>query len=158
MLQAPTLDLGAEGTWIGAGFSGSGTTWTRNMQVHDDDVKGSYDFNNLIAYNLAGKEVNSINSGATYTLGGFVPRTITLAAFANEATMNVAAVTYSKVSMTWSVKSLTNKRNVGTTTVPDPNSWCLHSLETNPTIIRILDTEATNSSSQASTLTIQETV
>jgi hypothetical protein len=158
LLQAPTLDLGAEGTWVGAGFVGSGTVWTRSIQVHDDDVKGSYDFNNLIAYNLAGKEVNTINSGATYTLGGFISRVITLNAFANEANMNVAAVTYSKVSMTWSVKSLPNKRAVGTTTVPDVGSWCLHTLETNPAIIRILDTEATSSTSQASTVTIQETV
>ena len=71
--------------------------------------------------------------------------------------MNVEAITYANVSMTWSVKSLPNKRTVGTTAVPDANSWCLHTLSTNPTIVRILDTSATLGSSIPTTITIQET-
>ena len=57
---------------------------------------------------------------------------------------------------TWSVKSLPNKRALGTTTVPDPNSWALSTLT--PASVIILDTAATSSSSQSSTVTLEETV
>ena len=157
LIEAPTLNANI-GTWQGAGFIGSGTTWTRSLQIHDNNTKGTGTFSGLVAENLAGIEQNTIGSGASYTVGGFVSRNITLAAYANEANMNVAAIDYSKVSMTWSIKALPNKRAVGTTETPDANSWCLHTLETNPTIIRILDTSATDASSSPSTITIQESI
>ena len=72
--------------------------------------------------------------------------------------MNVEVTDYTKLTLVWSFKTLTNKRAVGTTTTPDANSWCIQALNTNPTLIRILDTAATSSSSQLSTLTIQETI
>lgn len=161
LYQAPTLNLGVGGgTWLGGGFTVNGSNWRRQVRIDDDDVKGDYSFNNLSAINLAGKETTVISSGASYTLGGFVIRTLILEAFANTTIMNVAAVTYpSKVSMIWTVKSLPTKATVGTTAPPPVSgAWCVGSLNTNPTTITILDTEATNASSTPTTLTVEETV
>lgn len=161
LISAPTVDdpPANEGTWIGSWVdSGDSLSFTRTLQVHDDDVKGSYSWGTLSATNLANKEVTSYTGSSTYTLRGFVSRDISLDAFANEASMNVEAVTYANVVMTWNVKSLPYKRDVGTTDTPDAGAWCLHTLNTNPTTIRILDTAATDSQSQESTITIEETV
>jgi len=158
LYQAPTLDLGAEGTWIGPGFIGSGDTWTRSLQIHDNDIKGTYSYGALQAINLAGKVVTTVSGDNNYIVGGFVSRTVTLQSQHNEAEMNVAAVDYSKVSMTWEAKALPNKRSVGTTAIPDANSWCLHTLSTNPTTIRILDTGATNASSTPTSIVIEESI
>jgi hypothetical protein len=139
-------------------FAGGPKIWTRTLQVHDTDIKATYNYGTLSATNLANTETTVYTGDSSYTLRGFISRAIELAAFANEVNMNVEAVTYANVSMTWSAKSLPNKRAVGTTATPDSGSWCLHSLNTNPTIIRILDTAATDSQSQASTITIQEVI
>jgi hypothetical protein len=157
LYAAPTL-VAPIGAWQGGGFSGSGTTWTRSLQIHDNDVKGTYSWGSISGTNLAGLVTTAITGNADYVLGGFVSRVLTLAAYANETTMNVEATTYANVAMTWEVKSLPNKRSVGTTATPDANSWCLNTLSTNPTIIRILDTAATLGSSVPTDVTIQETV
>jgi hypothetical protein len=159
LLQAPTLadpPVGA-GEWLSGWVYVDDDHYTRQLVVHDDDIKGSYSWGALSVVNLAGKEVTTITAGTTYALKGFVSRSIPLEAFKNEAFMNVAAVNYSNVTLSWSGKSLPNKRSVGTTTIPDPESWCLDTLETNPTLIRILDTSATSSVSQESTIIVEET-
>jgi len=155
LLQAPTLTAPV-GTWQGTGFSGSGTTWTRSIQIHDNDTKGTYSFSAISGINLAGIETTIFTGSDEYTLGGFVT-SITLAAFKNEANMNVEAITYSKVSLTWSVKALPTREALNSSP-PIVDAWCLVALETNPTTIRILDTSATGSSSQESTITIQEAI
>lgn len=144
-----------QGTWSGS-WAGGPSNWTRNLLINDSDSKGSYSLSGLVATNLSGMVQGTINSGATYTLGGFVTRNISLAAFANEALMNVQATNYNNVTLTWAVKALPTRSAINTNP-PIVGAWCLASLNTNPTTIRILDTEATGSSSQASTITIQET-
>ncbi len=158
LIQAPTLGIGSEGTWLGGAFTGGPTVWTRQIQISDDDTKGTYAWGSIQGVNLANKTTSTITGDGNYILGGFVSRSVTLAAFSNETNMNVEAIDYTKVAMTWFVKSLPNKRAVGTTAVPDPNSWCLHTLNTNPTIIRILDTSSTGASSVPTTITIEESI
>ena len=158
LIETPTLGIGGGGTWSGVGFVGSDTIWTRSILVGDDMSKGSYTWGSILGTNLSGIPTSVINGDTTYVFGGFVSRTITLAAYLNECGMNVEAVDYTKVALSWSVKSLPNKRSVGTIATPDANSWCLNTLPTNPTIIRVLDTAATSASSVPSTLTIEETV
>ena len=157
----PSLDLGSGGgTWQGSGFTGAGATWTRTVRINDNMIKGNYSFINLLVYNLANIQQTTIGSGVTYVLGGFVIRTLYLEAFENTTVMNVAAVTYpSKVNMFWTVKSLPTKSSVGTTAPPPiAGAWSISALNTNPTTITILDTQATDASSQQTTLTIEETV
>lgn len=80
LLEAPLLNV-PEGTWLDSSFSGSGTTWSRRLQIHDNNIKGVYSFNSLQAKNLAGIVVNNLNS--TYTIGGFVFRILTVPAYPN---------------------------------------------------------------------------
>jgi hypothetical protein len=156
LLSAPTMS-GSGGTFSGT-FSGSNMSWTKTLSVHDDDNKGVFNFFSLSAVGLSGLETSTIASGNTYTLGGFVSRTVVLPAFANELTINVAAVDYTKVSFAWSFKSSVVDRRALNSAPPVPDGWCLVALNTNPTIVRILDTSAAASSSQSSSVTIQEIV
>lgn len=144
------------GVFLDSWDSIGGKTWTRGLEVSDNHQKGAGTFTNVNAVNLSGIPTTVINSGSVYTLGGFVSRDLTLLAFANTVNANVDTVDYSKVTLSWSVKSLTNKRAFGTTAVPDPNSWSLTSLS--PTSVIILDTVAASSSSQSSTVTIEEVI
>jgi len=94
LIEAPSLDaLGAgEGTWQGVGFAGSNTVWTRTMRVADTDSKGTFNYAGAVSTNLAGKVVNTINSGGSYILGGFTFRTLTVAAWPNRETAIGTAV------------------------------------------------------------------
>ena len=158
LLSAPTLSVPAGGGTLGS-FGGSTTTWTATLSnINDDLIKQTYTWGAISATNLAGKVVTTITTGPTYVIGGFLSRTVSLAAFANEVNINTSVSDYSKMTLSWVIKSLPNKRAVGTTATPDPNSWSINSLNANPTIVRILDTAATQSSSQATNVTVEETV
>jgi hypothetical protein len=158
LASLPTL-VAPVGNWQNAGFTGNVgfTSFTRPLQILDSMAKGTYSWGTLSTTNLAGKVVSTITTGTQYELGGFVSRQIPLAAFAFEAQMNVEAVTYSKVVLSWDFEpTVVNRQPIGTTKPPDvTNGWSLNALNVNPTIIRILDNK-TNASSQASIITIQE--
>lgn len=111
LYSAPTLNA-PEGTWQGTGFSGSGTTWTRTLQVHDDNAKGIFTFNSVSAVNLAGVTTTTINSGASYTIGGFVFRVLTVAAYPNrEAGIGTDVVNTAKLRCTNLSKGATGSLN-----------------------------------------------
>jgi hypothetical protein len=158
LLSAPTLSVPAGGGTLGS-FGGSTTTWTATLSnINDNLIKQTYTWGAISATNLAGKVVTTITTGPTYVIGGFLSRTVSLAAFANEVNINTSVLDYSKMTLSWVIKSLPNRRAVGTTATPDPNSWSINSLSVNPTIVRILDTAATQSSSAATNVTVEETV
>lgn len=156
--SAPTM-VAPVGTWQGGGFVGGPTVYTRALQIHDNMTKGTFSWGTLNTVNLAGKIVTLITNGDEYTVGGFISRDIPLTAFLNEAYMNVAAETYSKVVLSWSYEPLVvNRQPVGTTTPPPvTNGWALDDVGNNtiPTKITILDSK-TDASSQESTITIEE--
>jgi len=161
LISAPTLtpDANDGGTFSGAGFIGGPAQWNRNLLINDDLIKGIKTWGGISATNLAGRVVTTITSGSTYTIGGFVSRVLSLAAFANEVTLNTSVTDFSKMTLSWAVKSLPNKATVGTNVPPPvPDTWTINALNTNPTIVRILDTSATNSSSAASNITVEEIV
>ena len=80
-------------------FNGTtpGSTFTASLGVHDNDTKGTYQWQSLSAQNLAGKITNIINGNDTYTLGGFVERDMYFDPQANEKTMGVYVADSSKV-------------------------------------------------------------
>lgn len=82
LIEAPSVDA-SEGTWQGTDFIGGPLIWSRDLQIHDDDSKGTKSFDNLLATNLAGIETTTINSGSSYIIGGFVFRTLTVPAYPN---------------------------------------------------------------------------
>lgn len=99
LLSAPTLAAGAGGgTFIGGGFVGGPSVWTRTLNVHDNDTKGAYAFSTLVATGLSGLVQNTINSGTAYVLGGFVPRSLAFPAFSQSAALNTGVVDYSKLT------------------------------------------------------------
>ncbi len=81
-ITAPTLDAD-KGVWQGGAFTGGPTSYSRNLQINDAVVKGAGVFSNLSVTNLANKTISVINSGSAYTVGGFVKRTMTIAAWTN---------------------------------------------------------------------------
>ena len=156
LIQAPSLNAPV-GVWLGAGFSGSNTEWTRFLQIHDNMFKGTHDFDTLNAVNLAGIVQTVITNGQSYTLGGFVSRVVTLEPFANEAIINVEAVDYNKVTFAWSFNSNVTSREALNSQPVITGGWCLAALNVKPTIVRILD-DSYAASSAPSTITIQEVV
>jgi hypothetical protein len=158
LYAAPTLTA-PEGTWQGAGFAGSNAVWTRSLQIHDDDAKGSYNFASLSAFGLAGIEQVTINSGAGYVLGGFVSRQLTLSAFAYETTLNVEALTYNKVTLSWAFNTAVTIRAALNSMPSVYQSWCLDAVGYGDfsVAVRILD-DSYMSSSQESIITIEETI
>ena len=161
LISTPTVAAppAGGGVWQGAGFSGGPSVWTRALQCHDDDTVGAYSYGSLVATNLANRVTTAYTGDSTYTIGGFVSRVVSLAAFANETIFNAAVADYSKCTLVWAVKSLPNKRAFNTVVTPDPNSWCFAgTVGVSPTTARILDTAATGSSSNVTNVTVEEIV
>jgi len=158
LLNAPTLTAGVYGTFQGSGFAGLNQTWTRTLSIADTNIPGTYNWGAISATNLAGIVTTTITGDNSYVIGGFTSRNITLDAYANEALLSLPVTDYTKLSITWEIKSLPIKSPVGTTTIPTPNSWCINALNVNPTTIRILDVAATFASSRPTTITVEEIV
>jgi hypothetical protein len=147
--SAGTLD----GSWVG---SSSNTIYRRNLKVSDDDDKGTFTWQFPSGKNLAGITANSFSSGSTYILGGFVSRTLTVPSQGWQVTADVEAVTYNNVQISWTKKDLTTRASVGDTTRPQTSTWSLNRLSPSPITVNILDSGATNASSVATQLTIEE--
>lgn len=138
LYEAPTMLAGVGGgTLLGTVWSGGPSVWTRSLQVHDDHVKGTYSWTGLVSKNLAGKVVNTITSGTTYVLGGFVARTLTFAAFSHTTALNVACVTYSKLQAgiftATNQPALRNANQGNHSNIVD--TYTVDALATNPTTI-----------------------
>ena len=74
----PTLSASV-GTFGGSWSTvNNGLNWTRSLAIADSDTKGAASFSGLSITNLAGIEVTTITSGDSYTVGGFVQRTVLL--------------------------------------------------------------------------------
>lgn len=144
LLSAPFMDPGAgsAGVFIGGGWVGGGATWTRSLQVNDNDDKGVKSWTNLSATNLAGILTTVISVGSTYTLGGFVPRTIVVPAFASTVQFNVEVVDFSKVQAgNFSPGGPSVKQPIGT--VADTiNGYTIDAVAINPTTLELLDLAA----------------
>ena len=82
--QATPILTASVGTFGGSWSTvNNGLNWTRSLAIADSDAKGTASFSGLSITNLAGIEVTAISSGDSYTVGGFVQRTITFAAWPN---------------------------------------------------------------------------
>lgn len=158
--SAPLLQLTIPvgGTFQGADWvTGDTKVFTRTIRIVDGDVGGTG------AWSFFVIPTNNAGLLAAITgdevIGGFFPRVLTLAAFANETDLNINITDYSKLTISWAFKpAVTSQAAVGTTVPPpQPNFWCADSL-TSPNVIRILDTAATDSSSQASLITVEESI
>ena len=125
------------------------------------DEKGTFTWEGLTATGLAGLVQNSISGNATYTLGGFVARDLTFAAFTATVQFGTSVVDFSK--LTAGVFTATDeasvKQSIGTAP-PVTNGYTIDALATNPTTLTWLDTAQVNAnaSGSAQILSVQETV
>lgn len=165
LLSAPTLDAdsgGNRGTFQGGGFAGGPSVWTRDLRVDETvpDEKGSFSFENLVAEGLAGVQQTSINSGAGYTLGGFVQRDLTFGPFATTVPFGTSVEDFSK--LTAGIFTATNqpalKQSIGTSP-PVTNGYTIDAVSVNPTTLEWLDTAAagSNSGGTAQITNVEET-
>ena len=151
----PDIGIPVSGTWQGSGFTGNSKHFTRRIVLVDGDAGGSSPWtlntpitNNAgIVSNISGNEV----------VGGFVSRQIPLAPFATTTDLDTSVTDTSKLRLTWSFKPNMVFQPIGSTP-PIVNGWTINDININPTEIEILDTSAANSSSQESTITIEEIV
>jgi len=99
--STPTLTASV-GTFGGSWSTvNNGLNWTRSLAIADSDAKGVASFSSLSITNLAGIEVTAISSGDSYTVGGFVQRTVSVAAYPNrEATIGTQVSDTSKLRVT----------------------------------------------------------
>jgi hypothetical protein len=167
LLSAPSVDedsgggRGTRGVFQGGGFAGSGTTWTRTLGVHDDDGKGVFTWQSPSATNLAGVVTNVISGDTSYTLGGFVARNFTFAAFATTVSMDVEGVDFAKLTaaLFTSTNQTPLKQTIGTLP-PVTDGYTIDSLGVKPTTLEWLDSTAAgaNSGGTAQIQGVEETV
>jgi hypothetical protein len=125
---------GGGGVFLGS-WAGGPKTWTRSLQVHDDDTKATHSWTGLVATNGAGIVQNTISGNSTYVIGGFVARDVYFSPAATTGSINVAVVTYTKLTASsWSLSPSTpllnpvqgNHDNIAST-------YTVDSIGTNPT-------------------------
>jgi len=165
LLNAPTLNAdsgGNRGTFSGS-WAGGPSTWTRTLQVSElvPDEKGTFTWEGLVATGRAGLVQNTIGSGANYTLGGFVQRDLTFAAYATTTLIGTSVVTFSK--LTAGIFTATNqpalRQPIGTSP-PVVNGYTIAAAGVNPTTLIWLDTvaAATNSTGTAKITAVEEAI
>lgn len=146
---APTLapDAGARGAFLAA-FAGGPLVWTAALRVLDTDDKGVFNWGAIAATNLAGIPTAVITGDGQYTLGGFVARTLTFAAFATQTQLDVEVVTFANVQAT--IFSSTGqpalRQPIGT--LPSvTDGYTIDAVAINPAQVEWLDTPAASANS-----------
>lgn len=85
------------GSWQG---SNNNKTWRRNIQISDSDNKGTFDWASINATNLAETVKSTADSGSTYTIGGFVERTLTMSALSRTRALGTDVGDPTKLTIT----------------------------------------------------------
>jgi hypothetical protein len=100
LLSTPTL-LIPEGTLENeAKFNSETNQYEQSILIHDNDEKGTFSAQLIIATNLAGLVSNAFKNEANYVIGGFVKRTLQFQAFSNETALGTSIVNTQKLSVT----------------------------------------------------------
>ena len=73
-VETPSLAWAPSSSWNRISTSSA----TRNLRIHDNDLKINYNLNSPVGYNLAGKPVSNTITNSLIQLGGFVKRSITV--------------------------------------------------------------------------------
>lgn len=118
---APVLNASSavRGRLTGIADSGNQKIWTGTMNVDDADEKGVFAWQGLTAVNKAGISTTTITTGGSYTLGGFLPRTITWTpGFNRIQPLGVRCADFSKLS---AQDNNTNTMTHQTTDLADEN-------------------------------------
>ena len=155
---------GNKGTFQGGAFAGGPSSWTRTFRISETvpDLKGTFTWASLSTTNRAGKVVSTITTGPTYTLGGFVARTLVFSTpFGPNTTLGTEVVTFSKLTAgTFTATSSPALKQTIGTSPPVINGYTIDAVSVNPTTVVWLDTGAVNSNSSgtAAITTVEEIV
>lgn len=163
LLTNPTLNVEGDGGTLLSSWGGGPSNWTNTLRVDETvpDEKGTFTWQGLVATGLAGLVQNTVGSGATYTLGGFVTRDLTFAAYATTTSLGTSVETFSKLQA--GIFTATNqpalRQPIGTSP-PVVNGYTIDATGVNPTTLIWLDTvaAATNSTGTAKITSVEETV
>lgn len=109
LLNSPPTLVASSGTWQGS-WSLSAGVYSRVLRITDADVDGAQNFNSLVLTNLANVVGNTISSGANYTVGGFVKRTLTFAPFSQTAAIGTNITDFTKVNAQYTGSSVLTRR------------------------------------------------
>jgi len=162
----PTLadPAAGKGTWKNGSFSGSGTSFTNVIVLPDNSTRGTHNWGAISGTNLAGLTTSAITGSQDYVIGGFYPRYYELTLGQNEISGATEATTYSKVTMDWQfidgsgqVKAL-SRASVINTSPPVTGEYTIDAIDTNPTTFSIIDTAATQSMTQNTSVLVAEGV
>jgi hypothetical protein len=99
LAAAPSLSAGTGGgTLTGAwSYSSSSKSFTNTLQVSDSDIKGNFNWTGLTVLNKSNIPTSSITGNTSYTLAGFVERSITRSAYSRLAPLGVIVSDASKL-------------------------------------------------------------
>ena len=118
LASAPSMDAGS-GTWQGS-WTLSGSYWQRTLRIVDTDAKGAQAFSNMNLPSIAGASLDgsTITSGSAFTVGGFIERTVTFAAFAQYSAIgtNVVDITKTRARYVGDDTDLTRRTDVSNAT------------------------------------------
>ena len=109
LLNAPPTLVASSGTWQGS-WSFSAGVYSRVLRIADVDVDGAQNFNTLVLTNLANVVGGTITSGAGYTVGGFIKRTLTFAPFSQVAAIGTNITDFTKVNAQYTGSSVLTRR------------------------------------------------
>jgi len=165
ILQTPSMGAASGGgSFIGTWTQQNSKTYTRTLQIHDNNARGTYYFSGISVKNLADITVVTATNDS-YVIGGFVERTITSTVPKQDVyVINVDVSNENKLPQTlnWSFKSLTTMASVGTGLNQYlALNWCIDEKTVNntKTNVRILDTSAVDAATNVGySITISESV
>lgn len=100
LASAPAVTAGS-GSWSG-NWSLVGNVWSRTLVITDTDLKGAKTFSGLTLTGKAGVTGTSITAGASYTVGGFTRRTLTVSALSQVVAIGTNVVTVAKTNAKYS--------------------------------------------------------
>lgn len=159
--EAPTLQSVGAGAWVGS-WTRSGNVWSRQFRIDDSDTPGNYSFSGLSLMNKALIETTAITAGASFTIGGFVIRTITFPAFSRYQPIGATVTTNAKVRAQYAgtgsdltLRTDTNSAQVSFTLVDSAGNYA----PTGGTHLFISDLEFANANTAGTLqLTIEELI
>jgi hypothetical protein len=138
LLETPVLTNHINsGTLSGVMEKTTPQTWSTSITVDDSDIKGIHPWKNLIVKGLSGITTNSISIGSTYTIGGFVRRTINIPAFPERSGYigtHVTDVTKLRCTNLSKGASGSFNYNYQSDKQSNPNKYCIIDSEENPNI------------------------
>lgn len=155
--SVPDISIPISGTWQGVSFvdTGDSKTFVRDILIASADVKGVGAWGFIsVPKNLAGIDATIIGN---QNVGGFIQLQLSLSPYQNTVQLDEYISDTSKLIMSWDYKDNMIYKPIGTSP-PVSLGWTIDAVGVNPTTIIILDTQATSSSSQTTTITIEETV